>query len=65
MAHRVKDSALSLMQLRLLWWCEFDPQPGNFHILWVQPKLKKKKKKKEKRKKGLIPASLFQMLLFH
>ena len=42
----VKDAVLSLRQLRsLLWLVGFDHWPGNFHVLWVQPKKKKKKKK--------------------
>ena len=35
---------MSLQQLGSLPWLRFDPQPGNFHMLWVQPKEKKKKK---------------------
>ena len=42
----------------LLWlWCRpaaaapFRPQPGNFHMLQVQPQKDKKKKKKKERKK--------------
>ena len=38
----VKDLALTLLWLRLLLWCRFDPWPGNFHMLWVQPQKKKK-----------------------
>lgn len=40
-----------LQWLRLLWRCRFDPWPGNFHILWVQP-FKKKKGRKGGRKEG-------------
>jgi len=35
-AHQVKDLALSLM------WLRFDPWPGKFHKLRVQPKNKMK-----------------------
>ena len=45
-AQQVKDLALSLPWFRLLLWHRFDPWPGNFHMLWLQPKKKKKKKKK-------------------
>ena len=31
----VKESALSLLWLRLPLWLRFDPWPGNFHMLWV------------------------------
>ena len=34
----VKDPTLSQQWLRSLLWCGFDPWPGNFHMLWVQPK---------------------------
>ena len=37
-AQQVKDLVLSLQQLGLLLWHESDPWPGNFHMLWVQPK---------------------------
>ena len=36
-----KDLALSLYQFRLLLWPGFGPWPGNFHMLWAQPKKKK------------------------
>ena len=36
MAQWVKDLVLSLL------WCRFDPCPGNFCVLWVQPEKKKK-----------------------
>ena len=36
--HQVKNLALSLQWLGLLLWCRFYPWPGNFHVLWVQPK---------------------------
>ena len=35
MAQQFKDLVLSLP------WLGFDPWPGNFHMLWVQPKNKK------------------------
>ena len=41
MVGRVKDPELLLQRLRL--WHGFDPLPGNFCMLWVQPKKKKKK----------------------
>ena len=40
MARWVKDLALSLRQLGSLLWGEFDPWPGNFHMLWLRPKRK-------------------------
>ena len=42
-AQQVNDLVMSLLQLRLLLWLRFNPRPGNFHMLWVQPKRKKKK----------------------
>ena len=39
----VKDSVLSLQQLGLLLWLEFNLWLGNFCMPWVQPKKKKKK----------------------
>ena len=38
-AHKV----LSLLQLGLLLWLEFDPWPENFHMLQAQPMKKKKR----------------------
>ena len=38
----VEDLALSLQWLGSLPWCRFNPGPGNFHMLWVQPKNKQK-----------------------
>ena len=38
MAQQVKDLALSLQWLGLLLWHRFNTWPGNFHMLWVQPK---------------------------
>ena len=46
MAHRVKDLALSLQQLRLL-QCRFHPWPGEFYMILEWPKKKKKKKKRK------------------
>ena len=43
---------MSVLWLVSLLWHEFDPWPGNFHMLWGQSK-KKKKEKKEKRKNKL------------
>lgn len=39
MVHQVKDLAVSLLWLRLL-WLGFRPWPWNFHLLWAQPKKK-------------------------
>ena len=50
MAERVKDLALSLQQLSLVLWCESDPWPRNFHMLWVHQKTNKKKTKRKKGK---------------
>ena len=35
-----KDPALSLLWLRSLLWCGFNPRPGNFCMLQVKPKNK-------------------------
>ena len=40
-AQQVKDPALSLLQLRWLLWCGFDPWPRFFCMPWVWPKRKK------------------------
>ena len=42
MAQRVKDLALPQLWGRSLLWFGFDPWPGNFHMLQVQPFKKKK-----------------------
>ena len=42
MVQQVKDPALSLLWLASLLWRGFSPWPGNFHMLWVQPKRKNK-----------------------
>ena len=42
----VKDPALSLLWLRSLLWREFDPWPGNFHMLQIWPKKKKRRNKR-------------------
>ena len=34
-------AALLMLWLRMLLWGGFDPWPGNFHVLRVQPKKKK------------------------
>ena len=41
-SQQVMDPALSLLQLEWLLWHRFHSWPGNFHVLWVQPKRKKK-----------------------
>ena len=33
----VKDLVSPLLWLRSLLWRRFEPWPGNFHMLWVQP----------------------------
>ena len=45
-AQEVKDPALSLMWLRSLLWCRFNPWPRKFYS-------QGKKKKKEKKKKDM------------
>ena len=45
----VQDLALPQLWCKSQLQLRFEPWPGNFHILWVQPK---KKKKKKKRKEG-------------
>ena len=55
MAQWVKDLPLSLQWLKLLWH-EFDPWPGNFHMLWEQEKKEGREEKggrKEERKEGI------------
>ena len=44
-AQWVKDPALLQLWHRSQLWLEINPWPGNFHMLWEQPKKKKKKKK--------------------
>ena len=39
-AQEVQDPAMSLLWFWLLLWAEFDPWPGNFLMLQVQPKIK-------------------------
>ena len=38
---QVKDLVLSLLWLSLLPWHRFDPWPGDFHMLKLQPKKKR------------------------
>ena len=40
MAQWTKD----LLRFRLLLWHRFTPQPGNFHMLWAQPRKQNKTK---------------------
>ena len=40
-AQWVKDPVLSLQWLRSLLWRGFNPWPGNFHMLRVQPRKKR------------------------
>ena len=44
---KVKDPALPKLWHRSQLRLRFDPWPGNFHMLQVQPKKEKKKKKKD------------------
>ena len=37
MVQWIKDPALSLQLLGSLLWQGFDPQPGDFHMLWEWP----------------------------
>ena len=46
MAQGIKDQALLKLWQRVQVQCEFDPWPGNFYMLWVQPKKHTKKQKK-------------------
>ena len=43
MAQHIKDLVLSLLCLGSWLWCGFDSWPGNFRMLWVQPKKKENK----------------------
>ena len=36
----VRDLALLLLWVRSLLWHRFDPWPGNFCMIWAQPKVK-------------------------
>ena len=42
---------LSLHGFGSLLWCEFDPWPRNFHMLWAGKKEKRKKRKKQNNNK--------------
>ena len=37
MTQQVKDLVLSLLRLRSLLWCVFDPWPWNLCMLWMWP----------------------------
>ena len=56
MAQWVKDPALSLLWLGSPLRCGFDPWPGNFHMLWAQPKTKQNKTKTLQRALSLSSA---------
>ena len=45
MAQQVKELALSLLWRGLLLWQGFDHWPGNFLMLWMQPKKKKERER--------------------
>ena len=49
-AQWIKDPMLSLQCLGLLLWHGFSLWPGNFHMLWAQPKKKQQKQKKQQKK---------------
>ena len=42
MAQQVKELVLSLLWFGSLLWCEFDPWPEKFYMLWMWTKSKKK-----------------------
>ena len=48
LAHPVKAPVLSLLWLKLMLCCRFDPWPRNFHVYSQKKKKKKKKKKRER-----------------
>ena len=48
---------MSLLWLRSLLWCRFDPWPGNFHMQQSPPKKKKKKKKVAIKERILLKAA--------
>ena len=54
-AQQVKDSALSLQQLRLLLWCGFHPWPGNF----CMPQMWPKKRERERERNSSLHFLLF------
>ena len=58
----VKDLALTLQWLWLLLWLGFNPWPGSFCILQVQPKKKKKKKSNRVSVKTTQPSSSCETL---
>ena len=47
MAQQVEDLALSLQWFGLVLWRALHLWPGNFHMLWVQPKTKNKQNNKK------------------
>ena len=53
---QVKELALSLL------WCQFDPWPRNFHMLWAWPKKKRKNSLGKKRKYMLVSAPCMELL---
>ena len=63
---RDKDPAFSLLWLRSLLWCRFDPWPGNFHMLWARQNtfLKQKNIKSFKKYKAL-PISIIDHIHRH
>ena len=50
MVRWVEDPALSLQQLGLLLWCEFDPWPGIFRMVLAWPKTNKQTNKQTNQK---------------
>ena len=52
---QIKDSALSLQQLRSLLWLRFNFWPGNFHMPWAWQKKKRKEKTKQTKKETEFP----------
>ena len=47
-AWRIKEPRLPLKWLGSLLWHRFDPQPGNFHMQWMQPRKQNKTKQKSR-----------------
>ena len=52
MVQWVKDPALSLQQLGLLLWREFDPWPGNFQMPQFRPRKEGGREEKRKGEEG-------------
>ena len=55
---------MSLLWLRLLLWCMFNPWPGNFCMPWAQQKKKKKEKKIRSARQYRVKTNLHSYVFF-